>query len=236
MNTSSPEGQGSLVPTPAESLPNTVLDTVLVAALSAIGRLPPAQAEADRRWTARRSTSPRRLVRPGPTGADLSRMLQAALSAPDHGALRPWRVIEFRAEDRAALAALFEAEKLRRDPLATPLDLQRARAHAVEVPMLLAFVVSPRPKAQVPVREQWLGAGAALGNLLNAAHEMGFGAIVLSGERCHDVQLTQALGLQPHEALAGFVCLGSLQARPPARPLADPRAVHSRWRPPALRG
>ncbi len=223
-------------PQPTATVPDTMMDTVLVAALSAIGRLPPALTEADRRWTARRSTSPRRLARPGPTGADLSRMLQAALSAPDHGALRPWRVIEFRAEDRAALAALFEAEKLRRDPLATPLDLQRARAHAVEVPMLLAFVVSPRPKAQVPVREQWLGAGASLGNLLNAAHEMGFGAIVLSGERCHDVQLTQALGLQTHEALAGFVCLGSLQARPPARPLADPRTVHSRWRPPASRG
>ena len=36
----------------------------------------------------------------------------------------------------------------------------------------------------VPVPEQWLSAGAALGSILSAAHLLGFGAIILSGERC----------------------------------------------------
>ncbi|HKW82599.1 MAG TPA: nitroreductase family protein, partial [Burkholderiaceae bacterium] len=94
----------------------------------------------------RRSVSPKRLVAPGPDLAALDLILRAALTAPDHGGLHPWRVIEFRAEQRAELAALFEAEKRRRDPLATPVDILRARDHALTPPVLLGFVVTPRSR------------------------------------------------------------------------------------------
>lgn len=76
----------------------------------------------------RRSVSPKRLRPPAPTAEHIDAMLQAALRAPDHGGLHPWRVIEFREAQRAALAERFEAEKLRRDPLASASDRRRARA------------------------------------------------------------------------------------------------------------
>ena len=60
----------------------------------------------------RRSVSPKRLRRPGPGPDDIELMLQAALRAPDHGGLHPWRVIEFRDAQRAALGQCFEREKL----------------------------------------------------------------------------------------------------------------------------
>lgn len=161
----------------------------------------------------------------------LDLMIQAALTAPDHGSLHPWRVIEFRDEQRAHLADLFEAEKRRRDPLASPTDLCRAREHATRPPALLAFVVSPRQRSAVPSRDQWLAAGAALCNLLNAAHQLGFGAIMLSGERCHDETLTDALGLRPEEVLAGFISLGRIVEVPPARKHTLPGAVWSCWTP-----
>jgi nitroreductase len=177
----------------------------------------------------RRSVSPKRLVAPGPDLHMLDLMLQAALTAPDHGALRPWRVIEFRAEQRAELAALFEQEKLRRDPLATKVDLLRARDHALMPPVLLGFVVTPQARTKIPLREQWLSAGAALGNLLNAAHQLGFGAIVLSGDRCFDTQLTAALGVKADEELVGFISIGTAAKAPPEvhRPLAQ--TVWSCW-------
>lgn len=167
---------------------------------------------------ARRSVSPRRLQAPGPDAADLDRLIQAGLRAPDHGSLHPWRIIEFRPHSRTALARCFEQEKLRRDPLAGANDLRRAREHAIQAPVLLGFVVKPRQLSKVPLREQWLGAGAALGNILNAAHQLGFGAIVLSGERCFDAVLVRQLGLSETEFLAGFISLGSIaEAPPPAR-------------------
>jgi nitroreductase len=180
----------------------------------------------------RRSVSPKRLRAPGPGPEHIDLILQAALRAPDHGGLHPWRVVEFRDAQRAALADRFEAEKRRRDPLASPADLRRAREHATRPPVLLAFIVVPRPRSKVPAREQWLGAGAALGNLLNAAHQLGFGAIMLSGERCFDPVLGAELGVKPEEFLAGFVSLGSVVEAPPPRNHALPGQVWSAWMPP----
>ena len=179
----------------------------------------------------RRSVSPKRLGRPGPSAEQIELMLQAALTAPDHGALHPWRVLEFRDEQRAPLAELFEAEKRRRDPLASAADLRRAREHATRAPTLLAFIVSPRQRSAVPGREQWLAAGAALCNLLNAAHQLNFGAIMLSGERCHDEPLMRALGLKPDEVLAGFISLGRIVEVPPKRRRTLPGVVWSCWMP-----
>ncbi|WP_432726006.1 nitroreductase family protein [Variovorax sp. W6] len=181
----------------------------------------------------RRSVSPKRLRAPGPGPEHIDLILQAALRAPDHGGLHPWRVVEFRDAQRTALADRFEAEKLRRDPLASPADLRRAREHATRPPVLLAFVVVPRARSKVPAREQWLSAGAALGNLLNAAHQLGFGAIVLSGERCFDPVLGAELGIGPDEFLAGFVSLGSVAEAAPPRGHALPGQVWSAWIPPA---
>ena len=89
----------------------------------------------------RRSVSPKRLGHPGPSLSQIDLMLQAALRAPDHGGLHPWRVIEFRDDQRASLADRFEQEKLKRDPLASAFDRRRARDHALRPPVLLAFVV-----------------------------------------------------------------------------------------------
>ncbi|MXN31321.1 nitroreductase family protein [Delftia sp. CH05] len=79
------------------------------------------------------------------------------------------------------------------------------------------------------MREQWLAAGAALGNLLNAAHQLGFGAIVLSGERCFDPALHSALGLREGEHLAGFISLGSITSQPSPRATVAPSSMRTAW-------
>ncbi|WP_448869085.1 nitroreductase family protein [Delftia acidovorans] len=178
---------------------------------------------------ARRSVSPRRLAMPGPDSGDMDLIIEAALCAPDHGALHPWRVLEVPAHQREALACLFEQEKLRRDPLAPADDIRRAREHATRAPALIAFIISPRPRSRVPVREQWLAAGAALGNFLNAAHHLGFGAIVLSGERCFDPALHSALGLREGEHLAGFISLGTITSQPSPRATVSPSCMRTAW-------
>lgn len=172
---------------------------------------------------ARRSVAPRRLGEPAPTSEQIDLIVQAALAAPDHGRLRPWRVIEFPVATRDVLAQLFEEEKRRRDPLASASDLRKAREHALRPPCLLAFVVCLRERKRVPEREQMLAAGAALGNLVNASHALGFGAIVLSGDRCFDAGIARDVGLGDGEFLAGFVSIGSVLETPPeaTRPLSQ---------------
>jgi nitroreductase len=179
----------------------------------------------------RRSVSPKRLVHPAPDREALNSIVGSALRAPDHGALLPWRVIEFPAETRYRLADLFSAEKLRRVPVASAEDLQRAREHATHAPTVLAFVVRAQRHPLVPVVEQWLSAGAALGNLLSAAHLLGFGAIILSGERCQDESLRAALGVAADEVLAGFISMGTVATAPPAAVRPARERVWSAWAP-----
>lgn len=177
----------------------------------------------------RRSVSPKRLCGPGPSREELDVMVDAALRAPDHGGLLPWRLIEFPQDQRDGLARLFEDEKRRRDPVATEDDLARAREHATHAPVVLAFVTRPERNVLVPMHEQWLCAGAALGQLLLAAHALGYGAIMLSGERCQDEPLREALGLKVHETLAGFISIGAVAKAPPAVTRPPKEAVLSEW-------
>lgn len=179
----------------------------------------------------RRSVSPKRLCWPAPDNEAIELMTAAALSAPDHGGLHPWRLIMFPPEQRESLATIFEREKLRRDPLASERDLQRAREHANRSPALIAFVISPKARTRVPEREQLLAAGAALGNFLNAAHQLGFGAIVLSGERTFDSDFCSEVGLGSSEHLACFICIGSISSAPPARKRTLASTKLSTWVP-----
>ena len=117
--------------------------------------------------------------------------------------------------------------------MASSEDLSRAREHATQAPTVLAFVVRPRLHPMVPVTEQWLSAGAALGNLLTAAHLLGFGAIMLSGERCQDEALRSALGLRRDEMLAGFLSIGTIAKAPSAAARPSREQVWSRWERPA---
>ncbi len=177
----------------------------------------------------RRSVSPKRLGLPGPQIEDIDLMTEAALAAPDHGNLHPWRLLTFAPHQRQALARLFMEEKLRRDPLASRADIDRAMEHATRSPVLLAFIVSLQERKNIPFREQWLCAGAAIGNFLNAAHQLGFGGILLSGDRCFDPLLKEALGVGHHEFLAGFISLGSIAMAPPPRRKPPAQRMRSQW-------
>ncbi len=53
-----------------------------------------------------RKASPK-LVEPIPTKDELTQIYQAALRAPDHGMLRPWRFFVVKGEARSKLGELF---------------------------------------------------------------------------------------------------------------------------------
>ncbi|HVZ00758.1 MAG TPA: nitroreductase [Dongiaceae bacterium] len=181
---------------------------------------------ADLAWMLeRRSVAVKRLGDPGPDRGQLDFILHAALAAPDHGALRPWRLVRCTKESRARLAEIFVRGKLRRHPDSTGIQLEREREKALRPPVLLAVISSPRVgHAKVPEAEQVASAGAALEAILLAAHGLGFGAIILSGDRCLDADLQGALGVAAGETLLGFISIGSIVDEPKHAPrpaLAD---------------
>jgi nitroreductase len=167
----------------------------------------------------RQSVMPKRLLAPGPDAAQLQQMVDAAACAPDHRGLRPWRLVRIADHQRAALADLFAACTLDRDPAATPDDIARSREKAHRAPVLLLAVLrgEPAPAAddpEVPLVERAITLGAALMNLLLAAHGLGYGAMLTSGRAVRTPRFAQAFALAPGEQAVCFVSVGSARAAP----------------------
>lgn len=164
----------------------------------------------------RRSTRPRYLVAPAPTTEQLEAILQAAMAAPDHGGLRPWRFLVIEGSDRERLAELLVASLVRRHPGTDAEALERMRDKAVaKAPMMIGLVVHVDDSVeQVPEDEQRHAVAIAGGYLMLAAQAMGFGAILLSGEHVRDRWLLRQMGLADNEHLLGWINLGT-----PAKPL-----------------
>jgi nitroreductase len=182
--------------------------------------------------TSRYSVSPKRLVAPGPSAGQLQAMIEAAGCAPDHELLRPWRLVHIAASQRPALAEVFVQALLERLPGAAPEALQQAREKAFRAPVLLLAVARLVPAhADVSEAERHVALGAALQNLLLAAHGLGFGAMLTSGHALRTAGFGRAFGLGPGESALCFVSIGTpTEVRRRHRPSAH--ELVSDWQPP----
>ncbi|MEC9344780.1 MAG: nitroreductase [Pseudomonadota bacterium] len=164
------------------------------------------------------------------TDAELAQLFQAAMTAPDHGQLRPWRFIVIRGAARAKLGDVFAEALLRRTPGAEAGLVEKDRQKPQRSPLLIGIVarITPdHPKA--PDIEQVLAAGMAGYNIILAAQAAGLGAVWLTGAPAYDSHVQQALGIGRDEKLLGFVYVGRPKRdfRPPRR--ADWQPFVSEW-------
>ncbi len=182
----------------------------------------------------RRSTAPRHLVTPGPTPDELRQIVEAAGAAPDHGGLRPCRILLISDEARGRLAALFREAEREMDPDASPEAIERATERALHSPTLLAVIVHSSPSSpDVPLIEQYASAGAALGYALLAADLLGYGAMAVSGRKVRSHVLRTAFALADQEDLLCFLAIGTPAKKRPPRPAAEHGLLLRTWEPPA---
>lgn len=180
----------------------------------------------------RHSLGPRWLAEPGPDDAQLLLATQAALRAPDHGCLRPWRAVVVAPADRAALGEIFA--RCARDAGKDQGYVDAERERAQRGPVLVAWVARITDHSETaPPHEQWITAGGALTNFLNALHLMGFAAKTLSGRKCRHPLLRGAFCDEgAGETLVGFICVGSASKPASPRGVDDAAAQMSHWQPP----
>ena len=167
----------------------------------------------------RRSFKAVELTGPGPSGAEIDTLLTVASRVPDHGKLAPWRFIVFEGEARRsageAIARAFRAKY----PDATVEQADAERERLARAPLVIAVVSRAAPHVKIPEWEQVLSAGAAAMNLVTAAYALGYGANWITEWYAYDRSVLDALGLKPHERIAGFIHIG----RPPGPPEDRPR-------------
>jgi nitroreductase len=157
----------------------------------------------------RRSAPALQLREPGPSQAQIDAAIDAALTAPDHGALRPLRLVLIRGAARERLAELFVRRMLERDANVPPNKLDKARRMPVAAPLVIALGARVADSPKVPEIEQLLAAAAGVMNLLNAFHAQGFGAVWLTGGNAYDAPIARALQFAADERSLGFVYVGS---------------------------
>lgn len=179
----------------------------------------------------RYSVGPKYLIEPGPSDEQLALMAAAALRAPDHAELVPYRFKLVRGAAKEGMAALF-ADAARaggKGEEGAAMDAERA----LRPPMTVAVVARiDLGHPQVPQHEQWAAVGGAISNFLMAAHLLGFGGKMLSGAKVRNPAVAAAF-CEPGETLLGWIALGTPQRKPggaarkpaPAQVLVD-------WHPP----
>lgn len=168
---------------------------------------------------------------PAPSEGDLEQMLKAAVRAPDHGRLRPWRFISIRGAGREALGDLFAAAAALANPAATPEALAREKDKALRAPLVILVIakLATQPNVKVPEIEQMLSAGAAAQNILLAAHALGFAAVWKTGAAAYDNHVKSGLGLSSNEYIVGILNIGTRADSMGGKAGPDPAAFHSTW-------
>jgi nitroreductase len=155
-------------------------------------------------------TSAARLAEPGPGLEDLKRLLGAAERAPDHGRLRPWRLIVLEGAAREAFtAAAAEAKRARLPDLtAEQLAAERDKMNRSPTIVVVGCAVN-REQTKVPEIEQVVAVGAAAQNMFLAAHDLGYGVMWKTGAAAYDPRVKATVGLRPDDHIVAIMHLGA---------------------------
>ncbi len=170
-----------------------------------------------------------RLAEPAPTSAQLDILFRAALRAPDHGQLRPWRFLTIQGESRERLGELMAQSLLVRQPDAKDEAVQKARKMPLRAPLLVIVIARVISHPKVPDGEQMLAAGCAAHGMLLAAFAQGLGAVWRTGDFSYDRHLANVLGLAANEHILGFIYLGTPDGKFRTPPDLDPAEFVSQW-------
>lgn len=148
-----------------------------------------------------------------PSDDVLDNIFQAALRAPDHALLRPWRFITIKHTGLRALGDLFANVTREMNPDASEAEIEKARAKPLRAPLIVVVVASVTEHAKVPYIEQVISAGTAAHSMLLAAHAQGVGAMWRTGGMAYHPGVHEGLGLSADEQIVGFLYMGEREGK-----------------------
>lgn len=157
-----------------------------------------------------------------PDDRELLTLLRSVVTVADHDAMRPWRLLTLRGNDRVRLgAALDEAAGVDRAPGESNLKPLRAE-------LLVAIIASQVDHPKVPHWEQ-VSTAAGAGHLLSLAlSEAGWGVMWRSGVHTNAQPVRDLHGVAEDELLMGWLYVGDVatsfarRSATSSRPVPDP--------------
>ncbi|AWB87052.1 nitroreductase family protein [Mycetocola zhujimingii] len=146
----------------------------------------------------RRSYS--RVTDVAPTHDELLPLVAASARVADHSALKPWRLIELRGDDRVRLGAAIAKAEHDDTPSRKPL----------RAPLLLAIVVCEKKSDKVPAWEQEAVASGVAHTLSLLLADAGWGVIWRTGHYTRSKAVRKMHKLKKNEQLLGWLYVGGI--------------------------
>jgi nitroreductase len=140
-----------------------------------------------------------------PTRAELLPLVAAAGRVADHGALRPWRLLELRGQARERLGVALVEASAAVDDAALKLAGKPLRA-----PLLIAVVAARRVSSKVADWEQDAVASGVAHLLTLLLHEAGWGVMWRTGPLVRATAVRTMHELSENEELLGWLYVGGM--------------------------
>jgi len=155
------------------------------------------------------------------------KLLDAAVQAPNHYKIRPWRFVVLTGDARHRLADVMFASLRDRHPELPQEAFNKAHATPFQAPVIIAVGVDKPSEPKVLEIENICAASAAIENLLLAAHALGLGAKWRTGEWARDAMVKEFLGFDSAQHIVGFIYVGypEFVVEYPERPSFEDRTV-----------
>jgi nitroreductase len=157
-------------------------------------------------------------VKPDPLPRDvIEKLLDAAVQAPNHHKVRPWRFVALTGDARKRLGDVFAASFADHHPDLPPEALDKPRATPLAAPLVIAVGVDKPSEPKVIELENICASAAAAQNLLLAAHALGLGAKWRTGEWVNEPKVKEFLGFAPDQTVIAFLYVGYPETPPQPR-------------------
>jgi nitroreductase len=138
----------------------------------------------------------------------VEQLLAAAVQAPNHYKVRPWRFVVLQGSALVRLGDIFAEVLHARHPDLPPAALEKERDKALRAPLLIAVGVERCEDPRVVPIENICAVAAACENLLLAATALGLAGKWRTGSQAVDDRVKTFLGLDPEQPLIGFFYIG----------------------------
>jgi nitroreductase len=148
----------------------------------------------------------------------VEKLLNAAVQAPNHYKVRPWRFVVLTGSGRNKLGEVMAQSLKAKFPQLTEEALNKERAKPLRSPVLIAVGVDKPAESKVLEIENICATAAACENILLAAHALGLAAQWRTGDAARDPMVKKFLGFAEGQHIISFLYIGYPDVLPEVAP------------------
>jgi len=138
----------------------------------------------------------------------VEQLLAAAVQAPNHYHVRPWRFVVLSGAGLGRLGDVMAQSLKKKNPDLPEEALAKEREKALRAPLMIVVGVDKPADPRVIDAENHSAAAAATQNLLLAAHALGLGAKWRTGPAAYDEDVKRFLGFEPDQEIIAMLYIG----------------------------